>query len=140
MTLPATPGKTRYPPLSWWLLAFLFLCAGIELFRFVHNLVNMQFLLTIATPWQIWGMINLAFTLFMLSIPILVGYLIRSKWAPLWNIRLLLLITAAGFLRSMFLGSFPITPYGRIGFTLQLLLLALLLILLIRKVQLVKDE
>lgn len=140
MTLPATPGKIRYSRISWWLLAFLFLCAGIELFRFVHNLINMHFLLSIATPWQIWGMVNLAFSPFMLSTPIIIGYLIRSRWAPLWNIRLLLLITSAGFLRSLLLGNFPIAAYGRIGFALQLLLLALLLILLIRKAQLVKDE
>lgn len=128
-----TPVKKLKHKLSLFMsivIIFIILGSGFELYRVVQYVQNWQFLLTFINPIQLWLLANLAFILFVASIPIFTGLISRSGWAPVWSIRYLAFSTLVGISRTVLFSKDPFAPFHWLSLGLQVLILITLVVVL----------
>ena len=128
-----TPGnipQRKHPVFMIILIGLIILRSGFELFRVFQYVLNLQFLLTITSPIQIWLLANLAFILFAGSLPIFAGLIIRSSWAAVWSIRYLAFSTMIEIGRTILFSTDPLAPIHWLSIGSQVLFTIILITLL----------
>lgn len=126
---PKRPGP-RITSVFYWILLLVAVDAGFELFRVIQYGIKWQFLLTVVKPLELWLLINISFIVFAISLPILIGLIMRTEWAPVWCLRFLLVTSLVGFGRTIFFSSAPLDSTNWVSLGIQVLMAVILVVFL----------
>lgn len=122
--------RPRLTAVFYWIVLLVVVDAGFELYRCIQYGINWQFMLTLITPFQFWVMANISFIFFAASLPVLIGLITRSHWAPVWCLRFLLATSAIGIVRTIIFSANPLNSTGWVSLGVQAFMTIILAVFL----------
>lgn len=124
-------ARPRITSVFYWIVLLVAVDAGFELYRVIQYGINWQFMLTLLKPFQFWALLNISFIVFAASLPVLIGLITRTEWAPVWCLRFLLAASVIGIGRTIVFSAAPLDSTSWVSLGLQAFVTIILAVFLL---------